>query len=1450
MSETTPPRPLRWHHHVWRITRPVALMLAGLVLLVAVLLGIGAWYTTTADFERRVKAEVIHILEDATGGKVEIAGFDFRLWHLSVGVDGLVIHGLEGPGEAPYLAVDRIFVRVQILNFLEHAAGTGFAPRVSLNLLRVERPRFHLIIDKDGHTNQPTPKHPTASSKPIQDTLLDLKAREAEVVSGVALLNDKAIPFDLAAQDLNAQVHYLRATDRYGATVDLNDLRTKMQKEPEAQSKLHIEAELGRDVAELKNLHLETGTNSMLTATGTLQHFAKPVWQAHTQGTLELSQISVLTGFDGLSKGTVDLDVNGHSCATSPVEAQRHGLLWDLSHRRGTKASESGKELPPDPDCQAGYLLTGSAKIHNASFSDEYVRLHDVNGGAQLHITPAELQLRSLIGNLPGGGSASGDLRIVNWLGEVPSEAPKNSPTVNGAAATVNKTARALNSKPTSTDTTLPKVQPAHAYLTATVTKIPLRTIMDIAAPKNYGDLGFDTSITGPVQVEWGGPAADIADTVEVDGTLKLAPTGVKRHGAFSNIPVSGQVQAHYTGRNETVQIRSFNAQTPQSTLAATGVLGVNQGDPLTDLHTDLVVRDLSEFDQLLRTLGVSANGKKGVAAIPIALHGQIAFDGTARGALARLDLKGHLDGTQLEVKEGTTDIQVDSVIADAEFSPQAGVAIASSTIRRGSAVLNVTGTARPHRLEHRRGVSYEWDDQVEIDSHVHLDNASMTDVLAIASQQENIPVTGTISVNVHAAGVPNNLTGGGQVTLSNGVAYGEPFDSLVANVAIHGQALDASNVMLRLHGMQVEGNGGYDLTSRQLHGHLQASRLQIAKFKTVEQAGTNVDGLLSFVADANGTVQEPGLKATLSLDRVTLNGSPMGRVGANLSSQGSTLSFTADSTLVGAQLALAGQTQLTGGYQTQAKLTLSGLDVGKPLAIFRPDNSIKASSSINGVITVNGPLATPRAMSGEAQLDNVDFTVQGIALRAPEPLHIRLDDGIARLEQVHITGQDTDLRASGTAQLFGSTNPKGGALDLKANGNVSAALAHTFDHSMLASGKVEFAVNAGGRLKNPALSGDVRFVGVNLAIDGVPNGLTNLNGTLIFNEDRLQVQTLTATTGGGQIRLGGFLTYKNGLFADLSATGEAVRVRLYGLSATANVGLKLQGAFDSLLLSGNVLLTRFGIGQDVDFAAFSSPGGVSAPPDPNALSNKLRLDVRVTSSPQLDFQNSYAKLAGTVNLNIRGTLADPSVLGRIQITDGSATFAGTQYQLQRGDIYFSNPVRIDPVIDLDVTARVENYDVTIGLHGTTSSLKPTYRSEPPLSESDVFALLALGRTQEQAQLYQEQQVQQGTDPTTSSLLGGALNATVSNRVQKLFGVGSVKIDPAFVGTLGGSSARITVQQQISRQITATFATNVNYSAQQLIQVQYNLTNNKSIVVTRDETGVFSIVYKLRQRYR
>jgi translocation and assembly module TamB len=143
-----------------------------------------------------------------------------------------------------------------------------------------------------------------------------------------------------------------------------------------------------------------------------------------------------------------------------------------------------------------------------------------------------------------------------------------------------------------------------------------------------------------------------------------------------------------------------------------------------------------------------------------------------------------------------------------------------------------------------------------------------------------------------------------------------------------------------------------------------------------------------------------------------------------------------------------------------------------------------------------------------------------------------------------------------------------------------------------------------------------------------------------------------------------------------------------------------------------------------------------------------------------------------------------------------------------------------------------------------------SYRSDPPLPEADVVALLALGRTENQQRINTQQQVQALSNPTTDALLGGALNATVSSRVQKLFGAGSVKVDPNYLGALGNSTSRIIVEEQLGRNVTLTYATNVNTTGQQLLQADVAINRHVSLMLARDESGVFSMVIKATRRYR
>jgi translocation and assembly module TamB len=233
--------------------------------------------------------------------------------------------------------------------------------------------------------------------------------------------------------------------------------------------------------------------------------------------------------------------------------------------------------------------------------------------------------------------------------------------------------------------------------------------------------------------------------------------------------------------------------------------------------------------------------------------------------------------------------------------------------------------------------------------------------------------------------------------------------------------------------------------------------------------------------------------------------------------------------------------------------------------------------------------------------------------------------------------------------------------------------------------------------------------------------------------------------------------------------------------------------------------------------------------------------------------RTAIARLSGDADLHLRGSVARPAVLGRVDIIEGQATFHGTRYTLDRGDINFSNPVSIEPQLNLQASTHVRNYDLNITVTGTPDrGLNINYRSEPPLPKSDIIALLALGRTgDESAQLQAQSGQSVFTDQATALILNEALNSTVSNRFQRLFGASNIKIDPQGLTTETNpisNGPQITIEQEFANNISLTYSTNVSQSSQQIIQGEYYFNRNLSVVGTRDQNGVVSFDVRVRRR--
>jgi translocation and assembly module TamB len=559
---------------------------------------------------------------------------------------------------------------------------------------------------------------------------------------------------------------------------------------------------------------------------------------------------------------------------------------------------------------------------------------------------------------------------------------------------------------------------------------------------------------------------------------------------------------------------------------------------------------------------------------------------------------------------------------------------------------------------------------------------------------------------------------------------------------------------------------------------------------------------------------------------------------------RGRELELSARSNFSKASLSLDGKVDLQGNMPGSLNMQFSNLDID-PFLRMEIRGKITGHSAIAGRAAVSGPLRQPQFLNGDLKIDAFKVEVEKVPIASDGPIEIRLASGSLDVQRCALLSEESRLALSGHISFTGERR-----INLRADGNVSLRLAHTLDPDVTAYGAANIGVTVTGAMPTPLMAGRIDIVHGGLSMIDLPAGLGDINGSFVFNQNRLEVEQLTAHTGGGLVTVAGFISYSNTVNFDLQTKGNEIRFRYAGISVTSDHTLRLAGDLQNATLSGDVTITRFAQIPSNDLAsALAQASQPSAVPNSKSPLNALHLDVRILSAPELTVQTTLAKLSGDVDLRLRGTAARPVLLGRINVAEGDLKIEGTKYHLERGDITFTDPVRIDPVLDVEATTRVRDYDITIGLHGTLERLTTTYRSDPPLSSTDIVNLLAFGRTQSDTSAT-------GTanmgfaESASNAILGQAMNQTVNNRVSKLFGISSIRINPSVGGVDNNPNARLTVEQQVSNNVTLTYITNLTRSAQQVIQFEYNINSEYSFQALRDENGVVSFDLLVRKRKR
>jgi hypothetical protein len=849
-------------------------------------------------------------------------------------------------------------------------------------------------------------------------------------------------------------------------------------------------------------------------------------------------------------------------------------------------------------------------------------------------------------------------------------------------------------------------------------------------------------------------------------------------------------------------------------------------------------------FAGLLTAFGVRTR------AIPIEGHGT--FDGIMQGSVRRPSIEGDFSGDGMRAWDVVWGAVKGHAVIENAYVDASDVEITS-----GDSRIATTG---------RFSIGYpRRDGGEEINARIQISGRPVVD-LRNAFRLYEYDLDGTLSGEFDVRGKYLTPTGSGTMEITNGTAYGEPFESARAAVQLEGEGVRLENLQAMKGGARGTGAAyvGFDGT---YNFNFDAQSIPVESFAVAKRLPLPISGLLDVNAGGNATFASPRYDVKATMRDLFVADEGVGQVYGEFS--------VANNLMTVRQLDVAsprlgvtgsGRIALNPELETEFSLLVSDASLDPYIRLFQPRVSPYTTAVASGSIRVVGSLADIDNLLVDATVERLDLTLFDYALRNARPIRMALDRHSIRVNDLRIVGQDTQVDVTGQINLHDRR------IALRTTGDANLAVLQGIFPNISSRGMATLSATLEGPLENPDVTGALELVNGRIRHFALPHALENINGPLRFDSRGVSLDGLTGRLGGGDVTFKGRVEQDGYLPGriDVAMAGTDMRLRFTeGGQALVDAQLSLQGTIEDALLSGRVTvkdaLYRRTLSTGVGFFNF---GGDDDIPQRAGVAPTLpvRYDVRIEAQSSIRVRNNvFPTLVASADLRLRGTFARPLLFGRFEVDRGEAQFEGKRYVLTRGTIDFNNPTRIEPFFDIEAETRVrvpgETYRVTVRAAGPQDRLDPVLTSDPPLPEVEVLALLfgniAPGGNAElnqystvitpQQQLMRAQLAQQ---------LTGGISSEVGRAVAGAVGVDTFQITPLLGDPNAQTarlepSARVTIVKNLSDRLAVTYQRSLSSSSRdQIILLEYDPTDRYSWILSRNEDGTFALDLRVRRTFR
>ncbi len=504
-------------------------------------------------------------------------------------------------------------------------------------------------------------------------------------------------------------------------------------------------------------------------------------------------------------------------------------------------------------------------------------------------------------------------------------------------------------------------------------------------------------------------------------------------------------------------------------------------------------------------------------------------------------------------------------------------------------------------------------------------------------------------------------------------------------------------------------------------------------------------------------------------------------------------------------------------------------------LAAFRSEIQ-EATGTLDVDANVNGTVTTP-IVTGDGSLQATRVVFAGF----PEPLtdvRARFTATRDRVRIADATGTlaGGELRASGTVGL---TPPA--RLDLRISGRLPlAAVAALRPEVREVAGFADVNVTVAGTMADPQAAGEGTIRDARLTLRDYPEALRDVQARFTVSPAGVRLTRASASFAGGQLAVTGDLALKGRHVGSYRFDIEARRVGLApveGLQTTWDATLELVGFEDRSQLRGEARLLRGTYVSELPLLRLlleprrAGSGGVTGP--------GLPLDVRVRLDDNLAVRTTLARFRAGGALTLQGTTAEPILFGTLETTEGQLVFRKQRFTITAAAAHFTDPRRVDPILDVQARARIQIYDVTMTVSGRSDDLQIRLASNPSLPEEDILTLIAFGSTREQ--------LAKGGAEGVAGEVAGLI-------VQDLFGVrtgdGMGPVDIFEMQTTEAEGRRVRVGKRITSRATVLYSQGIENTDERRLRLEYEVVGPLVVAGEQNFRGGYGADVLLRLRFR